>query len=71
MTPLQTKAAVVGVQPFLRVVGAQLLPLGKAVKARMSGAASGSNSATWGKGSRSCSTTRSDWAITFVGDSCR
>ena len=32
---------------------------GKAVKARMSGAASASSSATWGKGSRSCSTTRS------------
>ena len=32
---------------------------GKAVKARMSGAASASSSATSGKGSRSCSTTRS------------
>ena len=30
---------------------------GKAVKARMSGAASASSSATWAKGSRSCSTT--------------
>ena len=44
---------------------------GKAVKARMSGAASASSSATWGKGSRSCSTTRSNWPWTSAGDSCR
>ena len=43
---------------------------GKAVKARMSGAASASSSATWAKGSRSCSTTRSNWPWTSAGDSC-
>ena len=43
---------------------------GKAVQARMSGAASASSSATWAKGSRSCSTTRSNWPWTSAGDSC-
>ena len=36
----------------------------------MSGAASASSSATWGKGSRSCSITRSNWPWTSAGDSC-
>ena len=35
--------------------------LAAGLKAKMSGAASASSSATWGKGSRSCSTTRSSW----------
>ena len=49
------------VQPFLWVLDHSFCQwaTGKAVKARMSGAASASSSATWGKGSRSCSTTRS------------